>query len=177
MPPTLFLVSLLVGALAGSAQAPMLRYQVPDGWTTEQPRSSMRQAQFSLPRVAGDGEDAEAVIFFFGKGQGGSVTANLERWAAQMQVADGRPGTVNDGQTSTFSVNGHEVTVLDIAGTYVAEMMPGSGQRQNKPGFRMKAAVIETPGGPYFVKLTGPASTIARWEASVDQFLRSMSYR
>jgi hypothetical protein len=99
MPPTRSSLSLLVAALAGSAQAPMLRYQVPEGWTTEQPRSSMRQAQFSLPRAAGDGEDAEAVIFFFGRGQGGSVTANLERWAGQMQVADGRPGTARRRRT------------------------------------------------------------------------------
>jgi hypothetical protein len=177
MRPAFLVASLCIIVAPVVAQTGMLHYTVPDGWTKEQPRSSMRQAQFTLPRAAGDSDDGEAVIFFFGQGQGGSVTANLERWAGQVELAGGRRGTVKDGKTSTFTANGHNVTVLDIAGTYVAETMPGSGQRLNKPGFRMKAAVIETPGGPYFVKITGPAKTIARWDAAIEQFLKSMSFR
>ena len=41
----------------------------------------------------------------------------------------------------------------------------------------MKAAVVETPGGPYFVKLTGPDKTVVTWDASFQAFLKSMSYR
>jgi hypothetical protein len=53
-------------------------------------------------------------------------------------------------------------------------MMAGSTP---KPGYRMKAAVVETPGGPYFVKLTGPEKTVARWDASFTAFLRSIDYK
>jgi hypothetical protein len=34
--------------------------------------------------------------------------------------------------------------------------------------------VVETPGGPYFIKLTGPAKTIAKWERAFEQFVGSL---
>ena len=158
-----------------AAAEPTLTYQVPAGWRTEQPKSSMRLAQFVLPRGAGDAEDAVAVIFFFGQGQGGTVDANLQRWAGQMTQAGGRPGAVKDGKTTTFTANGHTVTVLDISGTLGTDMMTASATP--KPGYRMKAAVVETPGGPYFIKLTGPEKTVARWDASFTAFLKSITYK
>jgi hypothetical protein len=61
-----------------------------------------------------------------------------------------------------------------LSGTYVAEVTPGSSERFNKPGFRLRAAVIETKEGPYFVKLTGPEKTVARWDESFMTFLKSL---
>jgi hypothetical protein len=57
---------------------------------------------------------------------------------------------------TTATVNGLQLTILDVSGTYVAEVRPGATERHNKPGFRMRATVVETPKGPYFIKLTGP---------------------
>jgi hypothetical protein len=171
-----FRLSLGIAALCASAAIaaePTLHYDVPAGWRVEQPTSSMRLAQFTLPRGDGDAEDALAVIYFFGQGQGGSVEANLARWASQMGQAGGRPGTVQDGKTTTLTTNGHTVSLLDIAGTYT-DTMGGGGP---KAGYRMKAAVVETPGGPYFIKLTGPEKTILKWDASFQAFLKSMSYK
>ena len=146
---------------------------MPAGWHVDQPTSSMRLAQFTLPRGAGDAEDAVAVIDFFGQGQGGSVEANLERWASQMAQAGGRPGTVKDGKTTALTANGHAVSLLDITGTYT-DRMGGGGP---KAGYRMKAAVVETPGGPYFIKLTGPDKTVVKWDAAFQAFLKSMAYK
>jgi hypothetical protein len=69
-----------------------------------------------------------------------------------------------------------KVTLVDVAGTYVAEMMPGSAQRHNSPGFRLRAAVIETANGPYFVKLTGPSKTIAAFDKQYESFLSSIKF-
>jgi hypothetical protein len=171
-----FRVSLFVVSICAApaiAAEPTLHYDVPAGWRVEQPASSMRLAQFTLPRGDGDAEDAGAVIYFFGQGQGGSVEANLERWASQMGQAGGRPGTVKDGKTTTLTTNGHAVSVLDITGTYT-DTMAGGGP---KSGYRMKAAVVETPGGPYFIKLTGPEKTVSKWDASFQAFLKSMAYK
>ena len=60
-----------------------------------------------------------------------------------------------------------KMTTVDAEGTYVAEMRPGSTDRYNKSGFRLRAAVVETPRGPYYVKLTGPANTIGAADAGV----------
>ena len=53
-------------------------------------------------------------------------------------------------------------------------MKPGATERFNKPGFRLRAAVVETPRGPYFVKLTGPVETVARWDKSFLDFLATL---
>jgi hypothetical protein len=73
-------------------------------------------------------------------------------------------------QTAT----GLKVSLVDVSGTYIAEVTPGSSERLNKPGFRQIAAVVETKDGPYFVKVTGPAGTVAKWKESVDAFLKSL---
>jgi hypothetical protein len=54
---------------------------------------------------------------------------------------------------------------------------PGSSERHNKPGFAMRAAVVETPKGPYFVKLTGPTATVRQAEPSFEQFLKSVRFQ
>ena len=154
--------------------ADSLTYDVPAGWISRPPSSSMRLAEFTLPRAAGDSEDADLVLYFFG-GSGGSVAANLDRWIGQMTQPDGRPSKAVARQ-STFTANGLSVTLVDLTGTYVAEVAPGSAERHNKLGFRLQAAIIETPDGPYFMKLVGPAATVARWSESVGAFLRSVRH-
>ena len=83
----------------------------------------------------------------------------------------------DSARTEQTTVNGLDVTLLDVAGTYTAEMTPGSGTQQNKPGFRMRAAVIDTPKGAYFVKLVGPEKTIARWDGEYMSFIRSFEFK
>jgi hypothetical protein len=166
----LALTALLAPAIV-SAQT--LRYDAPDKWNEQTPASSMRVTEFQLPRVAGDAEDVELVVFYFG-GSGGSVEANLQRWVSQMEQPDGR-SSFEVAATTGFDANGLAVTVLDVAGTYVAAVRPGSPTQLNKPDFRLLAAVVETPVGPYFFKLTGPARSVARWDRPFAAFLRTVS--
>jgi hypothetical protein len=169
-------LGLAVTAVIGlSAQTATLHFTAAKEWKPVPTSSPMRVAQYVLPRAPGDAEDGELVVYFFG-GQGGSVQANLDRWVGQMEQPDGRPSKAV-ATTETLTVNGMKVTVLDVSGKYVAEMAPGSSARYNKPGFRLKAAVVETAGGPYFIKLTGPAKTVDVWNAAFTGFLRSATYR
>jgi hypothetical protein len=152
-----------------------LTFTTPEGWKSSRPSSSMRVAQFALPRAPGDTEDADLVVYYFG-GSGGSIDANIERWLGQMQQPDGRAsGSVARRQTR--SVNGLALTIVDVGGTYVAEVTPGSPARHNSPNFRLKAAVVDTPNGPYFLKLTGPVRTVGVWDQAWEQFLSSLRYR
>ena len=127
-----------------------------------------------LPRASGDAFDAELVVYYFG-GSGGTIDANIERWVGQMQQPDGRPSSaVMKRQSRT--INGMKVTLVDVPGTYVAEITPGSPQRHNSPNFHLRAAVIETTNGPYFIKLTGPAKTVAAAEKTFEAFLGSVKF-
>ena len=166
---TVFVILVALAATPATA----LKYDVPAGWVVKAPASSMRVAEFALPKTGTDAEDAELVLYFFG-GTGGSVQANIDRWIGQMTQPDGR-ASKDAAKTSTLQTKtGLKVSLIDLAGTYVAEVKPGATERHNKPGFRLRAAVVETTDGPYFVKLTGPAATVAKWDESFMAFVRSL---
>ncbi len=159
---------------SGSSDLATVNYSVPDGWVKEAPTSSFRKDQFRLPRAEGDPEDAEMTIFYFGPGQGGSVEANIERWIGQFSRPDGSSAR-DDAQTTQRDVNGRSVTVLDVSGTYTAGGMgPMSPPGEPKPDYRALFAIIETPSGPWFFRLTGPQRTVGKWEESFDRFVDSL---
>ena len=156
------------------AQAGTLTFTPPATWQPRPAASSMRVAEFVVPKAAADPEDAEVVVYFFGGG-GGSVEANIQRWVGQFQQPSG--AAARDGGRSAFTVGNLKVTTVGVSGTYVAEVRPGSAERHNKPNFRMRAAVVETPKGPYFVKFTGPAATVTAASPAFDQFLKSLRFK
>jgi len=168
------LLGCVVFASALSAQA-SLRFDAPPEWISEESGSPIRVAQFTLPKVEGDAEDAELVLFYFG-GEGGTVESNLERWTNQMLQPDGRQST-EVATTTSFEIAQLPITVLDVPGIFSAEVRPGSGMRYHKPGFRLKAAVIETLAGPYFFKLTGPEQTVLHWDAAFTSLLESIRFQ
>src|SRR6266404_7078606 len=166
-----------VQSLPGAAQpgqntAGELRYKVPEGWTVEKPASEMRVGQYKLPRAEGDSEDATLVAYYFGQGQGGSAEANIDRWINQMQQPDGKPSKER-ARLETLTVNGLKVTTVDVAGTYSAEMSPGSGTFSNSGSYRLRAAVVETPKGSYYAKLVGPEKTVNRWDQAYTNYVKS----
>lgn len=158
------------------ASAGELRFKAPAEWVVEQPSSNMRVAQYKLPKAEGDSEDASLVLYFFGTNQGGSVQSNLDRWIGQIEQPDGS-ASANKAKTETLDVNKLKVTTIDLSGTYTAETAPGSGVRHNKPDYRLRAAVIETPKGAYYVKLVGPAKTVNRWDKAFVDYLRSFEFK
>ena len=151
-----------------------LTFAPPKEWKPVATSSSMRVAQYSLPHAAGDTQDAELVVYYFG-GSGGTVEANIERWVGQMQQPDGRASSAVAKRQSR-TINGLKVTLVDVPGTYIAEMTPGASQRHNSANFHLRAAVIETGNGPYFIKLTGPAKTVAASEKAFESFLASVKF-
>jgi hypothetical protein len=157
------------------AQKAELKFRVPAGWVEEERTSSMRVAQYKLPKAEGDTEDASLVLYYFGPGQGGSTAANIDRWLAQMKQADGT--AAKGAKDEQLVANGLKVTTVDVSGTYVAETAPGSGTFHNKPAYRLRAAVVETPNGSYFVKLVGPEKTVAQWNDSFVSYIKSFEFK
>jgi hypothetical protein len=131
----------------------------------------MRKAQYKLPHVEADTEDAALVVYFF-SGQGGDLQANLDRWCSQFEQPDGKPST-EVLKNSSRTVNGMNVHEADLSGTYVAETAPGSGEHVRKEGWRMLAAILEAKDGPYYAKLVGPAATVTKWEESFKSFVNA----
>lgn len=153
-----------------------LRYEVPEGWVTEKPTSDMRAAQYKLPKAAGDKEDGLLVVYYFGQGQGGPADANIDRWINQMKQPDGRPSKER-ARREALTVNGLQVNTVDVLGNYSGGMSPDSAPADKSSIFRLRAAVIDTPKGSYFVKLTGPEKTVAYWDHAYTGYLKSFDFR
>ena len=153
-----------------------LRFKAPDGWTNETASSTMRVAQYKLPKAEGDKDDAALVLYYFGASQGGTAEANIDRWIGQIKQPDGSDSK-SKAKTNLLTINGLKVTTVDLTGTYTAEMAPGSQTFHNDENYRLRAAVVETPKGNYFVKLAGPAKTIARWDQSYNDYLKSFEFK
>src|ERR1044071_10457870 len=171
----LLLLIVFLGLLNTAFQKSSLKFTVPAGWIEEERTSSMRVAQYRLPKAATDSEDASLVLYYFGQSQGGSTAANIERWVSQMKQADG--SAAKDPKQESFEANGLKVTTVDVSGTYVAETAPGSGTFHNNPAYRLRAAVVQTPSGSYFVKLVGPEKTVAQWNDSFVSYLKSFEFK
>lgn len=157
LPPPAFLLPKPSPAAAAepSGNEKPLAWTDPPGWTRAPSTSAMRLATYRVPKAAGDAADAEVTVFHFGPGQGGGVDANFDRWVSQFRDVD-RSKAVRSERTA----NGFTQHVLEIErGTFATAMGMGS-PADAKENYAMLAAIVETPNGPYFFKLTGPAATV-----------------
>jgi hypothetical protein len=148
-----------------------ISWQAPQNWAKETPQSSFRIAQFRIPKVETDPEDASCVVFYF-RGEGGGVQSNLERWYGQFQQPDGKPSK-EVAQVQETTVNGLKQTWVDVSGTFLFQPMPMGPTTVEKPNFRMLAAVVECNSGPLFVKLVGPQATVENCKDAYFAFMNS----
>jgi len=147
-------------------------WTVPTGWEAEPPRQ-MRIATYRIHAIAGDPEDAECAVYFFGAGQGGTVEANLDRWAHQFTSPDGQ-SLAQPAKMEKRVIAGLNVSTLTASGNYLGAGGMMSQQEVKKPNFRMRAAIIEVPEGLVFFKLVGPLNTVAAAENDFNALLGSV---
>jgi hypothetical protein len=140
-----------------------IAFDIPQGWQSQPPTSSMRLAQAVIPGPGGPGELA---VFFFGAGTGGSVDANIQRWVDQMESAD-------QPKPASFDSNGYKITWIDVRGTLKPSGM-GMGPSTPQPNSRLLGAVVEGPGGPWFFKATGPDATLSAEHDAYLAMLKSI---
>ncbi len=153
---------------AHTQQSGELTFTPPEGWAEETPSSGMRRLQYRLPAATGD---AELAVF---ADIGGTAEQNIGRWISQFTTDDG--GSVADeAKVTQEEISGFNVTILDVEGTYGGAMSaPMAGQGGGASAdHRMLAAVIETGSGPWFIKLTGPRDSVAEWEDSFHEYVKS----
>lgn len=146
-------------ATGDSFRAGGITFDIPEGWESQPPSSSMRAAELVMPSAQEGAEDAVLAVF---AGIGGTVDQNINRWIGQVS-------NPTDGPTrETMAVNGLEVHTVMLTGTFSAGMAMGGGAPQ--PGTTLLGAVVTGgPGGPVHLKATGPESTVKanleEWEA------------
>lgn len=158
----------LLAASLGADSAAGLRWTMPDGWTSAGAQP-MRAATYTMPAAPGDAAGGECAVFFFGPDQGGGVQENLDRWRGQVLGPDRAPAPA---QVATRTVRGLRVTTFDASGMYTAAAGP-LAPAQPRSGYRLLGAIVEGPGGNIFVRLTGPATTVAANQQRFEELLAS----
>jgi hypothetical protein len=151
-----------------------LKYDSPASWKKEEVNRPMRKAQFTLPRAADDSEDGQLIVYYFGRGEGGTIELNIERWRNMFTTADGQPVGDDVVKRAVTEVNGLKTTTLGVTGRYADPMGRPNQSGPTSSEFRMLAAIVETPDGPWFFKAVGPAATMASHAASFEQFIRTV---
>jgi hypothetical protein len=153
-------------AMAQSTTVSLLDYRttVPKGWTSRAPSSSARLAEY----VADGG--VEVVVYFFGKGQGGNVEANLTRWKGQFSTPDGSavPETITRDSIGLFPI-----TFAEYHGTYRRGIGAGSADSV-RTGQALLAAIAETPRGTMFIQMFGPSAQVVAQRDAFMKFARGL---
>jgi len=130
----------------------------------------MRAATYVIPAAPGDGEGGECPVFV---NIGGGVKANIDRWIGQFEQPDGSASAAK-AKHKTETINGMEVTTVDLTGTFAGGGMAMGQPSTKKPNYRLLGAIVEGPEGEIFFKLTGPAKTIAAAQNEFQGMLKSI---
>ena len=146
-----------------------LALKAPAGWVKKQPKTKIIEAEFEVP-VAKDDEIPGRLTAM---GAGGTVEANIERWAGQF-AGDVKP------KVEKKTIAGCEVHVVDLAGTY--KDTPGGpfagGKTTLRDDYRMLGAIVVTKdAGNYFLKLYGPKATIGENEKGFSELVDSLTVK
>jgi hypothetical protein len=145
--------------------------KAPATWVKKKPATRIVEHEFEIPAIEGDTRASRTTIM----GAGGTIEDNLNRWYGTFIQPDGAD-TKDKAKVKVITVDGQEVHLVDIAGTYndkPAPFQPGpSVMREN---YRMLAAIIVTKqAGNYFVKFYGPEKTVAANEQSFLKMIEGL---
>src|SRR5450631_1538327 len=168
------LVFLLCSAALLADSVAGLQWMPAAGWKSSG-TTSMRAATYPVPPAQGDKDPGECAVYFFGAGQGGTVDANLDRWAHQFTAPDGQSPAL-PAKVEKRVIAGLKVSTITVSGTYLGAGGMMSQQEVKKPNYRMRAAIIEAPEGLVFFKLAGPLNTVAAAESDFNSLVGSVHH-
>ncbi|MBO0798519.1 MAG: hypothetical protein J2P31_06830 [Blastocatellia bacterium] len=152
-------------------QAGGLNWTAPARWKNDPGSgSSMRAATYLIPAAKGDSEGAECAVF---KNIGGGVDANIKRWINQFEQTDGSSSEAKAKQKKE-TIHGLSVTTVDLTGVFKGGGMAMGTPTVKKSGYRLLGAIVESPDGDIFFKLTGPEKTVTASQSEFRSLLNSI---
>jgi hypothetical protein len=123
----------------------------PATWIEQPPQSAMETTRVTVPGSEGS-DAATIVVFYFGPDDGGTIDANVQRWAGQFKSADGK---AVEPKVETLESDGMPITLVELEGQYM-----GMGAPSATPDQKMLSAIVEAPGGKIFIRLVGQDKTV-----------------
>jgi hypothetical protein len=152
---------------AAAAEAPTVRWELPEGWSQVPPSSPMRLAEYRVPSLEPGGAPAEVSVFHLGPAAL-AVDETLQRWASSF---DGSADGAAQAKRSQRRAGPNVVHLVEASGTYkpTGMGMESADKATEHSGWALVGAIVETPVGPYYFKLLGPQATV---HGAREAFLR-----
>ena len=138
--------------LSDPISASGLTIALPAAWNRLESRSAMRMLEAEIPGSGGPGEIS---AYYFGPGGGGGLAANIERWKSQVVLQAGAPEPTTQSRES----GGVRRTWVELEGTVKASTI-GSFPTTDLHDGALFGAIIEAPGGPWYLRAVGPGATM-----------------
>ena len=124
----------------------------PATWIEHPPSGLGRVANYTVPGRDGS-EAADVVVYYFGRGMGGDVEGNIERW--QHQFKPGPDGTPPDPIVENFESGRH---AGDARGA--RRRMDEDGPERYTKDQLFIAAIVASPEGSVFIRFAGQTATV-----------------
>ncbi len=137
-------------------------FQVPSEWEESPTQSTFVIAEFQVPGADGSGRLTLSTA-------GGDVADNIGRWKGQFLRTPDDPAP----KESSLTIDGRDATLVELFGNYQDMLKPGEPQRNSA----MLGVVIPLKGTNYFVKLTGPRSTVTDARDAFLKFVESAKFK
>jgi hypothetical protein len=158
-------LAMTVAGADDTFKAGSFSFQKPASFKLKPQGGGMRAAELEYTGTAG--KPAEAIFYFFGQGQGGGTQANVDRWLGSFQEGKDK---INS-RVEKKKAGAGEVTYVEAEGTYMSGM-PG-GPKTPQPGTKLLGAILESPNGNVFVRMTGPIATVKSADADFRKMIES----
>ena len=151
-----------------------LKSTAPENWKAVKPGSSMQVLSFIIPKVNGDKYDGQLTVYYFGKGSGGDAKANISRWKGMIKPAEG----VKDEdayKTTEMKAGDVKITVFEGNSAYKHKNRPFDPNEagEMRANYRLVGVVFDSPNGPYFIRMVGPAKTLEANRKGFENWLKS----
>ena len=145
---------------AGSSEGKP-NWQVPDGWK-ETPGGQFLIAKFLVPGP--DNSQASVNVSMSG-GDGGGLSANVNRWRGQMGLGPLEGAELNKAVTAMDTAGG-QASVVDFSGK---DMRSGQDAR-------LVGAIVPQGGRTWFYKLMGNAQAVDKQKDAFTKFVQTAKY-
>jgi len=131
-----------------------LNFEWDTSWKAKASPSMM--SALNLMTVAEDQKEVLEAKFYYFKGGGGGVDANVKRWAGMFKdTPDQHEEELADGKVTLYTFKG--TFMVGARGT----------EKVATPNYAMLVAIVSGEHGPVFVRMDGP---VARLDALRDNF-------
>jgi len=132
-------------------------WQVPAGWT------EISGGQFLIAKftITGDGGATAAVNVSSADGDGGGLSANVNRWRGQLGLQP-----TDTLSTTALTVNGGEAQLVDMSGTDASTGQPAE----------IVGVIVSESGATWFYKLMGDPKVVATQKDAFTKFVQGVKY-